>query len=57
MGNQEFKGEVRASGSVLSCEERNKTAMSNLCATKQVSGNENVHHRLTYGGITVSHPA
>ena len=38
--------------------ESDKAATSNLCATKQVSGNENVHHRQTYlrrdTGITPS---
>ena len=29
----------------------------NLNANKQVSGNENVHHRHTYGRIPISHPA
>ena len=57
MGNQGFQGDVRAQGSVLSCKERSKAAISNLYATKQVSDNENVHHKQTYGGIPVSHPA
>ena len=56
MGNQGFQGEARARFSRLSCEERNKAAISNLNATKKVSDNENVHHRQTYGGIPVSHP-
>ena len=51
MGNQGCQGEVRAPGAVLSCKERNKAAVFNLYATKQVSDNENVHHRQTYGGI------
>ena len=58
MGNKGFQGEVRAPGSVAVVQkERNKAAISNLYATKQVSDNENVHHRQTYGGISVSHPA
>ena len=40
-----------------SCKERNKAAISNLNATKKGSDNENVHHRQTYGGISVSHSA
>ena len=47
MGNQGFQGDVRAQGSVLSCKERSKAAISNLYATKQVSDNENVHHKQT----------
>ena len=52
MGNQGCQGEVRAPGAVLSCKERNKAAVFNLYATKQVSDNENVP---TYGEIPVSH--
>ena len=45
MRNQGFQGEVRALGSVAVVQGRNKAAISNLHATKQVSDNENVHHR------------
>ena len=40
-----------------SCKERDIAATSNLNATEKVSDKENVHHRQTYGGIPVSHPA
>ena len=39
-----------------SCQERNKAVIC-LYATKQVSDNENVHHRQTKEGIPASHPA
>ena len=57
MGNQGFQGEARGpAGSVIRRKERNTAATSNLYAT-QVRDNENLHHRQTYGGIQVSHPA
>ena len=56
MGNQEFQGEPRAPAQSSIVQERNKAAISNLNATTQVSDNENVHHRQTYGGTPVSYP-
>ena len=57
MGNQGFQGEARAPAQSSIVRERNKAAASYLKATTQVSDNENVHIRQTYGGIPVSHPA
>ena len=56
MGNQGFSRHEPQVQS-RSCKERNNAAVSNLYATKQVGDNENVHHKQTYGGIPVSHPA
>ena len=53
MGNLGFQPRL----SRPSCKDRNKAATFNLNATHYVSDNENVHHRQTYGGIPVSHPA
>ena len=58
MGNQGFQGAARAPTQSSIVQEGNKVAISNLNATtKEVSDNENVHYRQTYGGIPVSHPA
>ena len=57
MGTKGFRARYEPRVQSPSCKERNKAAASNLYATKQVSDNENVHHRQTYGGIPVSHPA
>ena len=53
MGNLGFQPRL----SRPSCKDRNKAATFNLNATHYVSDNENVHHRQTYGGIPMSHPA
>ena len=55
MGNQRFQVEV--SGSVSFVLGKGKSYYLYLYATKQVSDNENVHHRQTEEGIPVSHPA
>ena len=57
MGTKGFRARYEPRVQSPSCKERNKAAASNLYATKQVSDNENVPHRQTYGGIPVSHPA
>ena len=57
MGNQGFQGEARAPAQSSIVQARNTADTSNLNATIQVSGNENVHYRQTYGGILVSHLA
>ena len=57
MGNQGFQARYEPRVHSRSCNERNKAAICGLYATKQVSDNENVHHRQTYGGIPVSHPS
>ena len=58
MGNQGVSGRGTSPGvSHPSYKERNKAATSNLSATQKGRDKENVHHRQTYGGIPVSHPA
>ena len=56
MGNQEFQGEARAPIQFSIMKERNKATISYLNATTQMSDNERVHYRQTYGGIPVSYP-
>ena len=51
-GNQGFQAPAQSS----IVQKRNK-AISNVNATIQVSDNEKVRYRQTYGGIPVSHPA
>ena len=51
MGNQGFLGEARAPAQSSIVQERNKAAISNLNATTQMNGKENVHYRQTYGEI------
>ena len=60
MGNQGFQGEVRAPGLVVH-RARKGTKLQLKSPSKsnqQVSDNENVHHRQTYGGTpsVTSHP-
>ena len=55
-GFQVFQGEARAQVQYYIVE-RNTAAISYLKATTQVSDNESVHYRQTYGEIPVSHPA
>ena len=49
VGKPGLSGRGTSPGSVVHC-------AIHLNAAKQVSDNENVHHRQTYGGIPVSHP-
>ena len=53
MGNQ---GLARALGAVAHGE-RKGIKLIHLKATKQLSDNENAHHRQTYGGLPASHLA
>ena len=51
----QVKARAPAQSSIV--QERDKAAVSSLNATTQVSDDENVHYRPTYGGIPVSYPA
>ena len=53
MGNQGFQGEARAPAQSSIVQGRNEAAIFILNASTQVSDNENVHYRQTYGGMPV----
>ena len=48
MGNQGFQGETRAPGSVVRGVRKRINYFLHLYATKQVSDNDNVHHKEGY---------